>query len=154
MFVKVLAEGVTTMSTGALVPAVRPAIVHVTTGPTVVHGPEGLSTESIFNPGGTTSVNVSGLLAGPLSVTVEASSARPPAMTVFGCTVVVTALSSVATTVAATLAANGPLPPGATISPELSTSVPKRFVTSVRGGSRSRCRHLRWSRSAGWRYLS
>ena len=99
----------------------------------MAHGPDALTTVAIFNPAGTTSVNVSGLLAGPLSVTVEASRARPPAATFVGCSVVVTALSSVATTVAATLTASGPRPAEATTSPGVSTSAPKMSMTFVSG---------------------
>ena len=66
------------MSTGADAPGASPVIVHVTVCALVVHAPLAASAELIFSPEGTSSTNVIGWLPGPLLVTVELSSARPP----------------------------------------------------------------------------
>src|ERR1700742_3381914 len=118
------------MSTGVLCPAVRPESVQVTTCPFGVQGPEGLKAVVIVSPAGTASVKVSGLPAGPWSVTVDVSSAGPPAGTVPpGWTAVVTALSSVETTVAATSTASGPLVRGLRTSPGVTGS--PRMISPV-----------------------
>ena len=80
----------------------------------------------IVRPTGTASVKLSGLPAGPLSVTVDTSNAAPPAgVGPAGCTVVVTALSSVETTVAATATASRAVVRGLKTSPGVAGAAPK-----------------------------